>query len=223
LKTIHPGVDHDVFSPGPQAAARSRVGLGDELVLLYVGRIQPLKGLELALRSVEQLVPALDRPLSLVVVGGPSGTTGSEELHRLKDLARDLGIEENVRFVGPKAHSALPDFYRSADALVMCSHSESFGLAALEAQACGLAVVATATGGLAHIVGEGISGFLVASRDPSVFAARLKTLLSDSALRASFREQAVLRAHTFSWVTTADALLELYECLSKRQPELCTC
>lgn len=223
LKTIHPGVDHAIFSPGPRDAARRATGLGDELVLLYVGRIQPLKGLELALRSVEQLVPALDRSLSLVVVGGPSGATGSDELDRLKSLSRDLGIEDNVRFVGPKPHSGLPDFYRAADALVMCSHSESFGLAALEAQACGLPVVSTATGGLAHIVGEGSSGFLVPTRDPAVFAGRLKTLLSDSALRTSFGLEAARRAHTFSWTTTADALLDLYECLSKQEPELCTC
>ncbi|MDQ3954182.1 MAG: glycosyltransferase [Actinomycetota bacterium] len=223
IKTIHPGVDHEVFSPGPPDDARRITGLGDGPVLLYVGRIQPLKGLELALRSVEQLVPALDRPLTLVLVGGPSGPTGSVELAGLKTLARDLGIEDHVRFVGPKAHAALPDFYRAADALVMCSHSESFGLAALEAQACGLPVVATSTGGLAHIVGEGASGFLVATRDPAVFAARLKTLLSDSALRAAFGLEAARRAHAFSWATTADALLELYECLSRREPELCTC
>ncbi len=223
LKTIHPGVDHRAFTPGPRHEARLRTGIGEGLILLYVGRIQPLKGLDLAVRSVEQLVPALDERVSLVVVGGPSGPTGPRELARLQALSAELGVVDRVSFVGPKPHSSLPDYYRAADALVMCSHSESFGLAALEAHACGLPVVATATGGLSHIVDEGSSGFLVDTRDPGVFAARLKTLLSDPHLRSAFGSEAARRAESFSWERTADALLELYRCLAEREPELCTC
>ena len=224
LKVIHPGVDHSMFSPGDPAVARRALGLQDELTILYVGRIQPLKGLELAIRSVEQIVPALDRPLSFLIVGGPSGPSGDDEVLMLRNLVVELGLEDVVRFVGPQPHSKLPDFYRAADALVVCSFSESFGLAALEAHACGTPVVATPVGGLAHIVADEQSGFLVDTRDPAVFAGRLKTLLADDDLRQSFRAAAKEAASEFSWEKTAGALHELYECLIKEQrPEFCTC
>ncbi|MDQ4145616.1 MAG: glycosyltransferase [Actinomycetota bacterium] len=224
LKTIHPGVDHDVFSPGDKQRARAELGLEDRLTILYAGRIQPLKGLELAIRSVEQLVPALGRPISFLIVGGASGLGGGAEVERLRKVVSDLELDEVVRFLGPQPHSRLPSFYRSADALVVCSHSESFGLAALEAQACGTPVVATPVGGLSHIVDDGRSGFLVDTRDPAVFAGRLKTLLADDDLRASFGVAGAERAHAFSWENTADALDSLYDCLiQKNLPELCTC
>ena len=224
LKIVHPGVDHDVFSPGDRGNARRLLGLPDALTVLYVGRIQRLKGLELAIRAVEQLVPALDRPVTFLIVGGPSGPGGDDEVRRLRGLVVDLGLEDIVQFLGPQPHSRLASFYRAADALVVCSHSESFGLAALEAQACGTAVVATAVGGLAHIVLDGTSGFLVDTRDPSVFAGRLKTLLADNDLRRSFSTAAVQAASNFSWENTADSLHSLYECLiEEKRPELCTC
>ena len=224
LKIIHPGVNHEVFSPGDRGAARRELDLGDELTVLYVGRIQPLKGLELAIRSVEQLVPALDRPLTFLIVGGASGPRGNQEVDRLKRLAVELGLEEVVRFAGPQPHSRLPNFYRAADALVVCSYSESFGLAALEAHACGTPVVATPVGGLSHIVSDESSGFLVDTRDPSIFAGRLKTLLADKHLRSSFSAAATCAAAGFSWESTAETLNTLYECLiEERQPEFCTC
>ena len=224
LKTVHPGVDHEVFTPGDMDAARRELGLDDRLTALYVGRIQPLKGLELAIRSVEQLVPALDRRVSLWIVGGASGSGGDEEVARLKRLVVDLHLEDVVRFLGPQPHSRLPSFYRAADALVVCSHSESFGLAALEAHACGTPVVATPVGGLAHIVADGESGFLVDTREPATFAGRLKTLLADDDLRSSFSVAAARRAQSFSWENTADELHSLYDCLIQEMlPELCTC
>ncbi|MDQ4095136.1 MAG: glycosyltransferase [Actinomycetota bacterium] len=224
LKTIHPGVDHDVFSPGNADLARRELGLGDELTILYVGRIQRLKGLELAIRAVEQLVPALDRPVSLLIVGGASGRGGDEEVARLRGLVRDLELDDVVRFLGPQPHFRLPSFYRAADALAVCSHSESFGLAALEAHACGTPVVATPVGGLSHIVADGESGFLVDTRDPATFAGRLKTLLADNDLRRDFGINAARRARGFSWESTADQLHALYECLIQETlPEVCTC
>ncbi len=225
LKTIHPGVDHSLFSPGDRRSARAEIGLDDEeLVMLYVGRIQPLKGLALGIEALEQLVGAVDRKLSFVIVGGASGAAGDAEVARLKRLAADLGVSERVRFVGPQPHSRLPFFYRAADVLVMCSHSESFGLAALEAQASGTPVVATAVGGLAHIVNDGRSGYLVEDRDASVFAARLKTLLSDPELLLEFSHNAVAWADHFSWRSTADSMQDLYGCLVReRFPEACTC
>lgn len=224
LKTIHPGVDHDVFSPGDSKLARRELGLGDELTILYAGRIQRLKGLELAIRAVEQLVPAFDRRVSLLIVGGASGRGGDEEVARLRRVVGDLGLDDVVRFVGPQPHSRLASFYRVADAVVVCSHSESFGLAALEAHACGTPVVATPVGGLSHIVADGKSGFLVDTRDPAVFAGRLKTLLADNDLRRSFGSNAALRARAFSWESTADQLYWLYDCLIQETVrEVCTC
>ena len=230
LKTLHPGVDHSIFSPGSPAAARARIDLKgsgpgeDPAVLLYVGRIQPLKGIELAIRATEQLLPVLNRPLKLMAVGGASGPEGASELRRLQDLAHTLDVEQTVEFVGPRPHRELVHHYRAADALVVCSYSESFGLAALEAHACGTPVVSTAVGGLSRIVSDGESGFIVESRDPAQFAGRLKTLLSDEVLRARMRAAASTRSEMFTWDATADEFLELYECLVREDyPEACTC
>jgi D-inositol-3-phosphate glycosyltransferase len=193
-------------------------------VMLYVGRIQRLKGIELAIRAAEQLVPALDQPVRLLVAGGASGAAGDLEVARLRALVDELGLRDVVRFVGPVPHAELPVYYRAADALVVCSHSESFGLAALEAHSCGTPVVGTPVGGLSHVVADERSGFLVDTRDPAVFAARLKTLLADPSLRARFAHAAVASAAAFSWERTAASLHELYECLVREQsPEACTC
>lgn len=225
LKTLHPGVDHALFRPGGRAEARSRLGLSeDQAVMLYAGRIQPLKGLELAVRAAEQLTGALDRRLVLLLVGGASGPGGENEMARLGDLARELGIDANVTFAGPQPHDRLPLFYRASDVVVMCSHSESFGLAALEAHACGIPVVGTAVGGLSYIVRDGESGFLLDTRDPAEFAGRLKTVLSDDDLHASFGRAAARSSAAFSWERTAGAMLELYECLIEESfPEACVC
>lgn len=224
LKIVHPGVDHDLFCPGDRFAARAELGLGDAHVVLYVGRIQRLKGLELAIRAVEELVPALERPVRFLIVGGPSGLDGADEVARLQRLVATLDLDDIVRFEGPQPHTRLPLYYRAADALAVCSHSESFGLAALEAQACGTPVVATPVGGLGHIVSDGGSGFLVDTRDPAVFAGRLKTVLADNDLRDSFGRAAVQAAARFSWENTAVSMHSLYECLvTEKLPELCTC
>jgi D-inositol-3-phosphate glycosyltransferase len=224
LKTVHPGVDHDMFSPGDKGAARAELVLGNDVVLLYAGRIQPLKGLDLAIKAIDQLLPAFDGRLVFLVVGGASGEGGEADVGRLGSLVHDLGLDAHVRFLGPQPHSSLPLFYRAADALVVCSHYESFGLAALEAHACGTPVVATAVGGLSHIVRDWNSGFLVDTRDPEVFAGRLETLLADSDLRVSFGNEARRQAERFSWERTADSLIDLYDCLVReRWPQLCTC
>lgn len=225
LKTIHPGVDHRVFKPGDRAAARARLQLDDDdAVMLYVGRIQPLKGLKLAVRSAEQLVPALDRRLVFLVVGGASGESGERELSRINDMVAAMGLRDNVRFLGAQPHPSLPTFYRAADVLVVGSHSESFGLAALEAHACGTPVVGTPVGGLSYVVRDGQSGWLVAERDPAVFAQRLKTILSDRALWGAFSAVALRSAAQFSWERTAVAFEDLYECLVREPfPHACTC
>ena len=224
LKTLHPGVDHAVFRPLETAAARSELGFGDEALMLFVGRIQRLKGIDLGIAALAELVPALDRDIRLVVVGGASGRGGEAEVQRLRDLAVDLEVADRVDFVGPQPHARLPLFYNAANVVTVCSHSESFGFAALEAHACGTPVVGTPVGGLSHIVRDGRSGFLVQTRDPSVFAARLKTLLSDPDLSALFAAEACEAASAFSWSVTGGKFLELYECLVReRSPEVCTC
>lgn len=224
LKTLHPGVDHAVFRPLDAAAARRDLGFGDQAVMLFVGRIQRLKGIDLAIAALAELVPALDREVRVVVVGGASGRGGGAEVQRLRALAVELEVADRVDFVGPQPHHRLPLFYNAADVVTVCSHSESFGFAALEAHACGTPVVGTAVGGLSHIVRDGRSGFLVETRDPSVFAARLKTLLSDPDLSAEFSRESVDAASGFSWTEAGGKFLELYECLVREPaPEVCTC
>lgn len=225
IKTIYPGVAHSLFSPGSKDGARRELGLGrDQAVLAFVGRIQPLKGLELAFRALEQLVGASDREVVLLVVGGASGPSGEHEADRLEALAQALGISGHVRFEGARPHELTPVYYRAADAVLVCSFSESFGLTALEAQACGTPVVGTDVGGLRHIVRDEVSGYLTESRDPAGFAARLKTLLGDPALQKEFSRAALESSREFTWDRTGHELAQLYECLiTERSPEFCTC
>jgi D-inositol-3-phosphate glycosyltransferase len=223
LKTIHPGVDHSLFHPGDRDAARRTLGLKDEAVVLYVGRIQPLKGLDLVIQALGRVAGTFDRDLVFLVAGGASGSGGDDELDRLSKIAADNGLQGRVRFVGPQPHLHLPKFYRAADVVAVASHSESFGLSALEAQACGTPVVATAVGGLTDVIDDGVSGFLVESRDPALFADRLRRVLHNG-VATKMRDEAARRAARFSWDATAGSLLELYECLvAEEVPEACTC
>ena len=226
LKIVYPGVDHDLFSPGERQGARRRLWLPGGPILLAVGRIQPLKGLDLAIESLSHLDPRPDRPepVRLVIVGGVSGPNGEAELARLRALSARLGVADRVIWAGVQPHRRLPEYYRAADALVVCSHSESFGLAALEAQSCGLPVIGTRVGGLPDVVGEESSGTLVAERDPVRFAREVEALLGDPAGAAAFGAAARQRALRFSWKSTAEDFVELYECLIREQSaEACTC
>jgi D-inositol-3-phosphate glycosyltransferase len=193
---VPPGVDRRRFRPGDRAAARAALGLEDGPIVLYAGRIQPLKGLDLALRALALVEPA---PLFLVA-GGPSGPHGGRELRRLRQLARTP-----VRFLGPQPHTRLPLLYGAADALLVCSYSESFCLAALEALACGTPVIGTAVGGLPALVRDGESGFLLPHRSPALLADRLVRALS-----GSLRPGAERAAAPYSWDRSAQALLRLY-------------
>lgn len=203
IEIVPPGVEHAFFSPGDPRGARAALGIGDHPVLLFVGRIQPLKGLQVAVGALA----ALGRPdAELVVVGGPSGTEGDLELAAVLALADRLGVRHRIRFVAPQAHHLLSTYYRAADVVLVPSRSESFGLVALEAAACGTPVVATAVGGLRTLVEDGRTGFLVDQRDPLAFAAAVHTVLDDPALARSLGRHAAERARGYTWSTAAARL-----------------
>jgi D-inositol-3-phosphate glycosyltransferase len=207
IEIVPPGVDHRVFAPADRGGARAALGLDGEPLLLFVGRIQPLKGVDLAVRCLA----TLDDPRStLLVVGGPSGPDGDDELARVHALASELGVAPRVRFVDPQPHTRLVDYYRAADVCLVPSRSESFGLVALEAAACGTPVVAAAVGGLRSLVDDARTGFLVEGRDPADFAAPVSVLLEDRALAASIGANAAARSRGYSWSITAARLRRLY-------------
>jgi D-inositol-3-phosphate glycosyltransferase len=210
---VNPGVDLGRFRPGSRAAARSMVGLPqDAAVLLFVGRIQPLKAPDVLLRAAAAMIerdPAQRSKLVVAIVGGPSGSGLAEPTH-LHRLARRLGIADVVRFVKPVDQDRLADWYRAADLCVVPSYSESFGLVAIEAQACGTPVVAASVGGLATAVADGRSGLLVAGHDPDDYATAISRLLDAPRLLGSFGEHAVRHAERFGWGVTAAATAEVY-------------
>lgn len=204
-----PGVNRTYFRPGSRSQARSRLGLGDEPLVLFVGRIQALKGPDVAIAAVAMARERLES-LRLLIVGGPSGPRGEHEMQNLKRAAARLE-PDTVNFHPPVGHSRLADFYRAADVLVAPSRSESFGLVAAEAQACGLPVVAARRGGLMYVVDDGGSGLLVDGWEPDGYAAAICKVIEDRDLRASMAARAVKWAGRYSWQATSDRLLELYQ------------
>jgi len=211
VRVVSPGVDLDLFTVGDVAAARAQVGLPRNAhVLLFVGRIQPLKAPDVLLNAAADLLarrPELRQRLVVAVVGGPSGT-GLGRPRALQELAFQLGIQEQVRFVPPVGRSTLALWYRAADLVVIPSHSESFGLVAVEAQACGTPVVAAAVGGLPFAIGDG--GLLIDGHRTTDWSAGLEGLLDDPARRELLSRKAVEHASQFSWERTTDRLLEVY-------------
>ncbi|SHL15559.1 D-inositol-3-phosphate glycosyltransferase [Pseudonocardia thermophila] len=211
--TVPPGVDLERFCTGDRAAARAAFDLPlDAVVLTFVGRIQPLKAPDVLLRAAAELLerdPALRERLIVVVVGGPSGS-GLAEPKALQELAQTLGITDIVRFLPPQGGSALVDVYRAADVVAVPSHNESFGLVALEAQACGTPVVAAAVGGLPVAVADGVSGLLVPGHRSEQWADALAAVALAPERRAQLSLGAVKHANSFSWDRTVDRLLDTY-------------
>ena len=212
---VSPGVDLRTYRVnGGKKSAREKLIINqDQLMLLFVGRIQPHKGPEVLIRAVAEMVqhtPTLRGKLRAVIMGGPSGN-GSREPERLEGLARFLGVAEMIQFVPPVPHEELSDWYRAADLVCVPSYSESFGLVALEAQACGTPVVATAVGGLRAAVADGISGVLVDGHNPKAWSATLMRLLMEPQRRVLLSMGAVNHASNFGWDTTARGILDVYD------------
>ncbi|HVM02276.1 MAG TPA: glycosyltransferase [Acidimicrobiales bacterium] len=214
IEIVAPGVDHAFFSPGHRPQARRALGLDDGgPMLVFVGRIQPLKGLDVAVRALAQLTSSFPDSF-LVVVGGPSGPDGAAEVARVGRLAADLGLSGRVRRVAPQPHELLSTYYRAADVCLVPSRSESFGLVALEAAACGTPVVASAVGGLRTLVDHGRTGFLVDGRDPADFAAFAAELLHHPRLARDVSERAAARARDYTWSEAAGRLHRLCDALT---------
>ncbi|WP_020501250.1 D-inositol-3-phosphate glycosyltransferase [Sciscionella marina] len=213
IAVVAPGVDLDVFTPGGRDRARAELDIApDTLVLGFVGRIQPLKAPDVLLRAAAALVretPSLAEKLLVLIVGGPSGS-GRAMPAQLRELSRTLGIDHLTRFAAPRAGAALATVYRAADVLAVPSYNESFGLVALEAQACGTPVVAARVGGLPIAVADGSTGLLVDGHAVQRWSAALAKLLTEPALRGRYALDCVRHAARFSWERTTDALLRGY-------------
>jgi len=215
VHVVSPGVDLYTFTPGQgRSAAREFVGLPQEaLVVSFVGRIQPHKGPEVLIRATSELVkhsPLLRHKLIVNIIGGASGAN-TEEVDRLKELATWLAIDDVVRFSPPVPRADLAQWYRAADLVVVPSYSESFGLVALESQACGTPVVATAVGGLRTAIADGFSGVLVDGHDPKAWSSVIARLLQEPQRRVLLSMGAIEHASHFGWDATARGTLDIYD------------
>ena len=214
------GVEHAFFSPGDRLGAREALGWpGTSLGLLFVGRLQTLKGADLALETAIEL---RDRGLdiSLAIVGGPSGPEGDRTLRALRDRVRDSRMMERVQFVAPQSHQLLSTWFRAADVTLVPSRSESFGLVALESAACGTPVVASAVGGLLTLIKDGENGALVASREPAAWASAVEEVVKRND-DSSLSNAAVLSARRYTWRESAGQLDRVLERLASRALTRC--
>lgn len=218
IEIVPPGVDHAFFSPGSKRGARSALGFDDAPLLLFVGRIQPLKGAAIA---VEALAFSRHNNARLLIVGGASGSEGNDEVVRVKEVIEQYRLHDRVTMVPPQPHHALSTFYRAADAVLVPSRSESFGLVALEAAACGVPVVAAAVGGLLSLVENDRNGFLVDSREPRDFAAAIDRILADPARAQRLSDGAVAKARDYTWSTAAARLRRIYADSLRTAPLRC--
>jgi D-inositol-3-phosphate glycosyltransferase len=222
ISIIPPGVDLSHFYPISADEAKDFIGVPPcEKMLLFVGRIEPLKGIDMLIKALA-LMRQRDVFVCLSVIGGEEANgqeTGNAEMTRLKVMCEEAGVSDLITFLGKRGQDTLPYYYSAADAVVMPSFYESFGMVALEAMACGTPVVASQVGGLAFLVQDGITGFTVPVDDPEALAERLTELVQDHQLRQTMSNQAVALAHQFSWERIAERVIALYEIVvAKGQP-----
>jgi len=207
------GVEHAFFTPGDRPQARRALGIaGDAPLLLFVGRLQPLKGVDLALETLIEL-RSRGRAATLAIVGGPSGADGRKTLADLHRRVEEAGVIASVTFVAPQAHQLLSTWMRAADVMLVPSRSESFGLVALESSACGTPVVACSVGGLTTLVEDGLTGYLMNDRDPAVWADAVESVL-DAERATAMSNAAVLLARSYTWRSAAESLAALVERLA---------
>ena len=218
ITIVPPGVDLSRFYPIPADEAKEVIGVPPcDKMLLYVGRIEPLKGIDTLIEAIAYIRRngGLDDPsFCLAVIGGEPdiSTEGmNAEMARLKDLCHEHGLDDLVTFLGKRAQDTLPYYYSAAEAVVVPSHYESFGIVALEAMACGTPVVASQVGGLAYLVQDGVTGYTVPFSDVQALADRLEELLNNPHLRDRLGEQAAALAQEFSWEIIAKRILNLYQ------------
>jgi D-inositol-3-phosphate glycosyltransferase len=210
VAVVAPGVDLATFRPIDRLEARRKIGAGIAPLLVFVGRLERLKGVDIAIRALAELRRRGHGDLRLLVLGEDSRDANESEKRRLKAIARAESVSDAVEFVGSVAHHELPYFYSAADACVMPSYSESFGLVGLEAQACGCPVVGSGVSGIRSVVRDGVTGFLVDGSDPRDYADRIGRLLDDPELARELGLRGQLLAQRFSWSRTADRLADLF-------------
>jgi D-inositol-3-phosphate glycosyltransferase len=217
---VPPGVDLALFQPMDRAVARREIGFGSGRLLLFVGRLERLKGVEVAIRALALLRDRRHDDVRLLILGEDSHEGDESEKDRLKAIATEVGVRDRVDFVGSVAHHELPYFYAAADVCVMPSYSESFGLVALEAQSCGCPVVASGVSGLRSVVRDEVSGYLIDQHDAAAYAERIGRVLADRELAEQMGRRGRLLAQRFSWTRTADRLEVLFDGLVERNQAL---
>ena len=205
------GVDLDVFRPLDQKTVRSSLGLNGEKILLYVGRVEPIKGLDLLVETAAQMDS--EKGVRMMVVG--ADVNGDREMDRVKQLAKERDLEDKIEFVGQVDHRDLPLYYNAADVCVVPSYYESFGLVALESMACGTPVVATRVGGLSTIIHHGRTGYLKSWRCPEAFANSVEMIISSDGLQESMGEAARKRAEGMGWDNVATLMWDEYSELTQ--------
>jgi D-inositol-3-phosphate glycosyltransferase len=213
ISIVTPGVDHDHFVPGARQSARIRLGWPEVPTILYVGRIQPMKGPDLAIEAFAEIAAQL-ADTRLVLVGAPAGDDGAREMEHLQRIVKSLNLGHLVTFAEPVPHRQLADVYRAADLVLVPSRSESFGLVAAEAQAAGVPVIAASVGGLKTVVGPGSGGILIEGWDPRLWSETALQVLTDANLRRKLEEAGPRWAERFSWESAVAELESIYEALN---------
>jgi D-inositol-3-phosphate glycosyltransferase len=218
VRIVSPGVDIHHFYPIPQDEAKEAIGIPvKDRMALFVGRIEPLKGLDTLIKAisiVKKKCKAFECPHYLVIIGGDPEEDKemmSAEMRRLQTLCEQLGLDDMVLFLGKRDQNTLPYYYSAAEVVVMPSHYESFGMVALEAMACGTPVIASRVGGLAFLIKEGKTGYFVPSQDPEALANKLRLLFGSHELRARFGDQAAAYAREFSWELITSQIIDVYQ------------